>query len=182
MSRILLVTLATLLAGCIDLSGVWFNPVPLEAYDPLPHLIVPETHVEFVEFPSQAVEDEEEAPVLWGVWLHQCLDQTGTTCADHSEHPEFVEARRNRTILYFHGNGGNLLGYWDRMQILWRMGYRIFVRLSNSVSRITELEIPTPMASSTNPWAEARAASVTSAAGASRVERSIAAVEPRLHP
>ena len=126
MSRLIIIIVATLFAGCIDLSGVWFNPVPIEAYDPLPHLVVPETHVEFVEFPSQTVEDEEEAPILWGVWLHQCLDQTGTTCADHSEHPEFVEARRDRTLLYFHGNGGNLLGSWDRMQILWRMGYRIF--------------------------------------------------------
>jgi fermentation-respiration switch protein FrsA (DUF1100 family) len=115
------------LPGCIDLDGVWFNPVPLEAYSPLPFPEIAETHVEFVEVPAAAVEEEEEGPVLWGVWLHQCLDaEDASTCADHSEHPEFDAARSARTLLYFHGNGGNLLEYWDRMQILWRMGFRVF--------------------------------------------------------
>ncbi|MCO4769758.1 MAG: alpha/beta hydrolase [Deltaproteobacteria bacterium] len=123
---LLLALAATLLgAGCINLDGVWFNPVALDDYAPLPFNEVPETHLEWVQLPSSAVEGGEEETV-WGVWLHQCLDQTGTTCADHSDHPEFVEARQERTVLYFHGNGGNLLHYWDRVQILWRMGYRVF--------------------------------------------------------
>lgn len=125
--RAVLLILAVLVAGCINLDGVWFNPVPLEAYEPLPFLVLPETHIEFVEITSEAVEDEEEAPTIWGVWLHQCLDpDDASTCADHGEHPEFRAERQARTILYFHGNGGNLLTSWDRIQILWRMGYRVF--------------------------------------------------------
>ena len=129
MNRLPLLALALLLplTGCINLDGVWFNPRAIDAYDPLPHLVVPESHVEFVELPSTAVEDEDEAPVLWGVWLHQCTDlDDPLTCADHAEHPEFNADRAARTLLYFHGNGGNLLEYWDRLQILWRMGYRVF--------------------------------------------------------
>jgi len=122
-----LLLIALLLSGCINLDGVWFNPVPLEAYEPIPFPVLPESHLEFVELSSEPVEDEEEGPTIWGVWLHQCLDSDdASTCADHSDHPEFREERQARTILYFHGNGGNLLEYWDRMQILWRMGYRVF--------------------------------------------------------
>ncbi len=121
-----LLAVAAALSGCLDIAFVWFNPVPLEAYDPIPFQEIPDEYIEFVELPGTAVEDEEEAPVLWGVWLHQCLDDTPESCADHSEHPEFAEPRQERTLLYFHGNGGNLLDYWDRLQILWRMGFRIF--------------------------------------------------------
>lgn len=126
MRRLLPLLLALVGAGCIDLDGLWFNPVPLDAYEPLPHLAVPETHIEWVELPSDPVEDEEEPSVIWGVWLHQCTGDDPSTCADHTDHPEFRPERRDRTLLYFHGNGSNLLAYWDRLQILWRLGYRVF--------------------------------------------------------
>jgi len=127
MSRFLLLLVSMLLCGCINLDGTWFNPVPIDAYDPLPFNEVPDSHLEWVQMSSAAVDDEDTAPELWGVWLHQCLDpDDAASCAPHDEHPEFSSPRTARTILYFHGNGGSLLNYWDRVQILWRMGYRVF--------------------------------------------------------
>ena len=123
--RQLLVLLAVVLSGCISLEGIWYTPVPLEEYV-WPQNEVPETHIELVELPGTAVGDEEEAPTIVGVWAHQCTSAAASSCADHSAHPEYREERRERTILYLHGNGGNLEGYWDRIQILWRMGYRVF--------------------------------------------------------
>lgn len=126
MKRLLLLATA-LLSGCLSLSFVWFNPVPLDAYDVAEFSTVPDELVEFVAFPGTAVEDEDEAPTLWGVWLHQCTDlDDEATCDPHTDHPEFEAPRRDRTLLYFHGNGGNLEHYWDRATILWRMGFRVF--------------------------------------------------------
>jgi len=123
-----------LLGGCIDLfESIWFNPVPLDAYEPWAHNDVPETHWELVALPGTAVEGEDEAPEIWGVWAHQCLDQTGPCDAGEPDcdcvtpdFPEFVAANQSRVIVYFHGNGGQLGGYWDRIQILWRMGFAVF--------------------------------------------------------
>ena len=112
------------LMGCISLEGVWYNPVAVDAYD-WPASDIPDTHVEVVDLPGIAVGDE-DAPTLFGVWVHQCTSAAASSCADHSAHPEFVADRQDRTVLYFHGNGTNLEAYWDRIAILWRMGFRVF--------------------------------------------------------
>jgi len=125
-NRLLLLAAVCLpLSGCISLEGIWYSPVPIDTYT-FPNNAIPETHVELVELPGTQVEGEDEAPTIFGVWAHQCTSAAASSCADHADHPEFSEARRERTILYFHGNGGNLDHYWDRVQILWRMGYRVF--------------------------------------------------------
>lgn len=112
-------------AGCIDLEGTWYSPVPTDEYV-WPQNQLPETHIELVELPGTEVDGEDEAPIIFGVWAHQCTSAAPSSCADHSDHPEFDANRAQRTLLYFHGNGSNLEAYWDRIQILWRMGFRVF--------------------------------------------------------
>jgi len=125
-SRLLLCLAALLcLPGCIDLESTWYTPVPLEEYV-WPESVIPATHTELVELPGTQVEGDDEAPTLFGVWAHQCTSAAPSSCADHTGHAEFDERRRDRTILYFHGNGSNLEVYWDRITILWRMGFRVF--------------------------------------------------------
>jgi uncharacterized protein len=123
--RLLSLGMLLCLTSCIDLEGTWYTPVPLEEYV-WPESVVPATHIELVELPGTQVEGEDEAPTLFGVWAHQCTSAAPSSCAEHTEHDEYVEARRERTILYFHGNGSNLEVYWDRITILWRMGFRVF--------------------------------------------------------
>jgi hypothetical protein len=125
MKRLALLLCATLLGGCIDVfEDLWFNPVALESYE-WPHNDIPEEYLEVVELTGTAVGDETEAPTIFGVWAKQCLDNFTDNCAD-IDHPFFNEANRAFPVLYFHGNGGNLPDYWDRVQILWRMGFTVF--------------------------------------------------------
>lgn len=112
------------LVGCIDaVDGEWFNPKPVEEYEWMWNE-VPVEYIEVVSFTGTAVDDEDEAPELYGVWAHQCLDdQLGCLPLAYDE---FDPARQDKTIYYLHGNSNNLGHYWDRVQILWRMGYRVF--------------------------------------------------------
>ncbi len=106
------------LSGCIDLlDDSWFSPEKLDQYE-WPNNTIPEDHLELVQLVGTAVGQESEAPEIFGVWAKQCL---GETCVP-SEFPE----RQGTTILYFHGNDSHLDRYWDRIQILWRLGYQIF--------------------------------------------------------
>jgi len=120
----LLIGLALAVAGCIDsVDDEWFNPVPVDEYDWMWNE-VPVEYIEEVTITGTAVDGEDEAPQLAGVWAHQCLDdQLGCLPLTYAE---FDPARQERTIYYLHGNGSNLGLYWDRIQILWRMGYRVF--------------------------------------------------------
>jgi len=116
--RLVLVGAALALGGCLDLfEGSWFTPEALDAYS-WPHNLIPADHVELVQLGGTAIEGEEEAPTLFGVWAKQCLDEVCLA----SLHPE----RQGVTILYFHGNAANLDRYWDRIQILWRLGFSVF--------------------------------------------------------
>lgn len=125
MNRLPLLLILPLLGGCLDLfEGLWFNPVPLESYE-WPHNDIPEEFIELVELEGTAVGDEEEAPTLFGVWAHQCTTNFTDDCAT-IDHPFFNEANRAFPVVYFHGNGSNLQEYWDRVQILWRMGFPVF--------------------------------------------------------
>ena len=121
---LLLLVPLSLLAGCIDLlDDSWFNPAPVDSYEFL-HNEIPVEYIELVALAGTAVEGEDEAPVIAGIWAHQCLDdQLG--CLPLS-YPEFESRRQDQTLLYLHGNAGNIGRYWDRIQMLWRMGYRVF--------------------------------------------------------
>ena len=125
MKRLLLLLSLPLVGGCIDLfEGLWFNPVPVDAYE-WPHNDVPDEFLEVVELTGTALEGDEEAPAIFGVWAHQCRDAFVDDCVD-IDHPFFNEDNRAFPVLYFHGNGGNLQEYWDRVQMLWRMGFPVF--------------------------------------------------------
>ncbi len=119
-----LLVLPLLLSGCLDLlDDSWFNPDPVDEYEFL-HNEVPWEYIELVTLEGTAVTDDEEAPTIAGVWLHQCLPDEAACF--QPQYPEFESRRQDQTILYLHGNGGNLGRYWDRIQMLWRMGYRVF--------------------------------------------------------
>lgn len=108
-----------LLWGCIDaVDGAWFNPQALDAYE-WPHNEVPPTHLEVVELAGTAVGEEEAAPTIYGVWAKQCLAPGDCLPANYPE-------RQQTAVLYFHGNAKHLPRYWDRVQILWRLGYTVF--------------------------------------------------------
>jgi fermentation-respiration switch protein FrsA (DUF1100 family) len=115
--------ICVLTSGCLSLDGLWFPGEAIDAYT-FPGNEIPETHIELVELQPAQVDGEDEAPTVWAAWAHQCLSDDASTCAD-VDHPEFRPERRDFTILYFHGYSSNLDGYWDRVQLLWRMGYRV---------------------------------------------------------
>ena len=119
-----LLALLLLPSGCIDLlDDSWFNPDPVDEYEFL-HNEVPWDYIELVSMEGTAVEGDDAAPTIAGIWVHQCLaDQPACFQA---QYPEFESRRQDQTILYLHGNGGNLGRYWDRIQMLWRMGFRVF--------------------------------------------------------
>jgi len=109
--------------SCIHvLDSAWFTNEAVDAYH-WPHNEVPKNHIELVELLGDTLGEEEGAPSLYGVWLHPCADDRPQDC---SAAPEFDSQHRGTTILYFHGQDKHLQAHWDRLQILWRMGYRVF--------------------------------------------------------
>ncbi len=125
MKHVALLLILPLLGGCLDIfEGLWFNPVALDSYE-WPHNDIPDEYLELVELDGTAVDGEEDAPTIYGVWAHQCLDAFTDECAD-IDHPFFNESNRSFPVLYFHGNGSNLQEYWDRVQSFWRMGFPVF--------------------------------------------------------
>lgn len=123
MNRTLVILCVLLCTSCIDpFDPSWFSPERLDEYS-LWNNEIPEEFIELVTLEGVAVGDEDEAPSLAGIWAHQCLE--GGDCAAPNS-PEFDAERQSKTILYFHGNSLHLDHYWDRVQILWRMGYRVF--------------------------------------------------------
>jgi len=113
-----------LLGGCIEaFDGIWFSPERIDEYV-LPLNEVPLEYLEIVSIPGTQVEGESEAPVLAGIWAHQCLDDQGGCVVPDAE--EFDPANQDKTILYFHGNSRSIDHYWGRVQMLWKLGYRVF--------------------------------------------------------
>ncbi len=114
--------MTALSSGCIDaVDGMWFTNERLDEYV-WPHNEVPESSIELVEMAGTALGDE-EAPTLYGVWVYPCSDAAPQDCPDH---PEYNPLNRDTTILYLHGQDRHLVGHWDRVQILWRMGFQVF--------------------------------------------------------
>ena len=118
-----------LLSGCIDLlDSSWFNPRDLSTGEYLTELDlydwreVPDEYVELVELTGTALDGEDEAPTLYGMWAHQCVDGA---CVNLGR-SEFDPDNQDKTILYLHGNASHVPAYWDRVEMLWFMGYRVF--------------------------------------------------------
>jgi len=113
---------ALICSGCINaLDGLWFTHEAIDEYV-WPNNEVPEANIELVELTGTALPDE-EAPTLYGVWAHPCGDANPQDCP---EAPEYDPNNRDITILYLHGQDRHLSAHWDRIQILWRMGFSIF--------------------------------------------------------
>ena len=114
--------LALLCGGCITaLDSLWFTHEAIDEYE-WPNNEVPESSIELVELTGTALPDE-EAPTLFGVWAHPCGVSSPQDCPDA---PEYDPANRSVTILYLHGQDRHLAAHWDRIQMLWRMGYSVF--------------------------------------------------------
>ena len=121
--KLVLTLLGWVLAtGCIEqVDQLWFQPDPITAYS-WPANEVPESRIEEVELQGSALA-EEQAPTLFGVWLHPCEDSSPQDCPPNDE---YDRANRETTVLYLHGGRGNLESHWARLQILWRMGFAVF--------------------------------------------------------
>ena len=114
--------LAVLCSSCIDtIDRLWFNHEAVDEYI-WPNNEVPEANIELVELAGTALPDQ-EAPTLYGGWAHACSSASPQDCPDA---PEYNPNNRETTILYLHGQDRHLSAHWDRIQILWRMGYSIF--------------------------------------------------------
>ena len=122
MRRLLLVAvpLALLLGGCIDvLDSSWFNPRDPSTGDYLAELDlydwreIPDANIELVELTSTKVDGEDEAPTIYGMWAHQCLEGQCVTV----DRPEFSAVNQDKTILYLHGNDSHIPGHCDRLQM-----------------------------------------------------------------
>ncbi len=123
MRHILPLVLLLTTPGCISaFDASWYSPEPLTEYS-MWNNEVPEEYIEWLTLESPPVGDEDEASQIIGVWLHQCLSEGD--CAS-PERDGFDAARQDKTILYLHGNLEHLDHYWDRVQMLWNMGYRVF--------------------------------------------------------
>lgn len=91
------------LSGCgQSLDAFFFNPNSVDAYE-LSDVVIPASLREQVSFDSGGF-------ALAGVYVHN---------------PE--GARRDAFVLYSHGNGSNIDGYWHRVELLWQMGYEVFI-------------------------------------------------------
>jgi hypothetical protein len=111
---VLAVALLLLGSGCMKLDGFLFSPVTVDEYlrpqdiDSVAwHVngIVPETLYQEVELVSSG------GNRIYGFLVQPRND----TCRD------------DVTMLYCHGNGHCINRYWGRVELLWEMGYRVFI-------------------------------------------------------
>lgn len=89
------------LAGCMTMDSFFFNPTAVDAYE-LGGDVIPAEQVEEVTFTTA------DGATLYGVWAHQ----------DDPDAPVF---------LHFHGNTGNIDGYWERVELYWSLGFETFI-------------------------------------------------------
>lgn len=107
-----------LLAGCYRLDSFLFDPTRVDGY--LRHEdidIYPEWHTRWV-IPDSMYEQ---------VTL---TSSTGNTIYGYFVRPmpDSSRAFENRvTVLYCNGNGNNINRYWGRVELLWEMGFQVFI-------------------------------------------------------
>jgi len=93
--------IVSLFMGCIDLDNQLFNSTQLSSYQ-LSNTVIPGSSRELVPMTSQGKK-------IYGVFIRS----NGT----HSD----------VTVLYCHGNKDNLQYYWDRAELLYKMGLNVFI-------------------------------------------------------
>lgn len=91
----------SLVMGCVDLDNQLFNSAQLSSYQ-LSSAVIPDSSRELVPLTSQGKK-------IYGVFVKS----NGT----HSD----------VTVLYCHGNKDHLQYYWDRVELIYRMGFNVFI-------------------------------------------------------
>lgn len=96
--------LALLALGCVScsLDPFLFNPQPLDHYD-LPTDVIPASQRTLYTF-------ESGGHTLYGVWIVP---------------PDSVAM--GYSVFYCHGNKDNIDEYWDRVELLYMLGLRVFI-------------------------------------------------------
>lgn len=100
---LLLLALSSILTGC-SMDSFLFNTQALETYE-LSTSIIPEAHRTEVILTS-------EGETLYGYFVRQ---------------PDSLRVEPHPTILYHHGNKHHLQAYWDRVELLYRAGFDVFI-------------------------------------------------------
>lgn len=120
MNKRLFLSIALLLnAGCFSLEPFYYDNVHTDSY------LDPEVMKNFEHYrgiiPDDLIVPDSfsiSSGLVYGFWaLHP-----GDTLSDTSM--PFAE---RVTILYSHGNSANIDAYWDRVELLWEMGYRVYI-------------------------------------------------------
>lgn len=88
-------------SGCLDLDRFMFNEQKLQSYS-LSTAVVPESSRTLVRMVSQGKN-------IYGYFVRS-----------NGIHPQV-------TVLYSHGRRDNLQFYWDRVELLYKMGFNVFI-------------------------------------------------------
>lgn len=105
MNRILALVIAvTLLSSGCSMDSFLFNTLPLDSYT-LSTAIIPAANRTEVTLSSGG-------ETLYGYFVRQ---------------PDSLRVEPHPTILYHHGNKHNIEAYWDRVELLYRAGFDVFI-------------------------------------------------------
>jgi fermentation-respiration switch protein FrsA (DUF1100 family) len=101
LQTILLVMVSLSFASC-DLDSLLFKETALTSYT-LSTAVIPEANREFITMTSQGNK-------IYGYFVKPNLSSTSSI-----------------TVLYFHGNHDHLQYYWDRAELLYKVGVNVFI-------------------------------------------------------
>lgn len=109
-----LVVLGMCLApGCLKLDSFIFSPWTTDEYL-RPEDMRPEWSVNFIIPPDKYREVE-------------LVSSGGNRIFGFLVDPPTGTPRDDATVIYFHGNSHHINRYWGRVELLWEMGYRVFI-------------------------------------------------------
>lgn len=115
-TKSLLIALLCILPHCgrlYSLDGFLFDPERIDEYL-RPSDMDPDWHVRFI-IPDSLYEEVTMTSMgntIYGFFVHG--------------NPDF-SAHNDVTVLYCHGNAKNINRYWGRVELLWEMGYNVFI-------------------------------------------------------
>jgi pimeloyl-ACP methyl ester carboxylesterase len=112
-ARILPILGLCLPLGCLRLDSFMFSPVGTDEYL-RPEDMKAEWGVDFII--PESLYTEIELVSSGGNRIYGFLVDPGTGTP-----------RDEVTVIYFHGNSDNINRYWGHVELLWQMGYRVFI-------------------------------------------------------
>ena len=108
----LILALMLVLPGCLRLDSFVFGPVPLDEYF-RPEDLDPQWPIRGI-IPDSLIEEVRLYPVtgetVFGFFARAIPDTAPTP-----------------TVIYSHGSGGNINGYWNRVELLWEAGCNVLI-------------------------------------------------------